>query len=143
MSLISKDEYLALQGLSSNKDIILQKPDKGNSVVLVNKADYIKRMKGLLSDIISLRKLMWNLERGTHEGKLIGFLKRVKSSVTTDLYRHLYLQGSQPGIMYGLSKIHKPLVNSFPKLRPILSAINTGTYKCAQIFCSFAQTVYF
>ena len=25
--------------------------------------------------------------------------------------------------MYGLSKIHKPLVNGFPKLRPILSAI--------------------
>ena len=36
--------------------------------------------------------------------------------------------------MYGLSKIHKPLVNGFPKLRPILSAINTGTYKWAIFF---------
>ena len=36
--------------------------------------------------------------------------------------------------MYGLSKIHKPLVNGFPKLRPILSAINTGTYKWAKFF---------
>ena len=42
---ISKEEYLALKGFSSNKDIILQKMDKGNSVLLVNKADYIKRMK--------------------------------------------------------------------------------------------------
>ena len=42
---ISKEEYLALKGFSSNKDIILQKTDKGNSVLLVNKADYIKRMK--------------------------------------------------------------------------------------------------
>ena len=41
-----------------------------------------------------------------YEGKLIEFLKRVKSSITTDLYKHLYPQGSQPGIMYGLSKIH-------------------------------------
>ena len=41
-----------------------------------------------------------------HEGKLIEFLKRVKSSITTDLYKHLYPQVSQPGIMYGLSKIH-------------------------------------
>ena len=64
-----------------------------------------------------------------HEAKLIESLKQVKSSVTTDLYKHLYPQGSQPGIMYGLSKIHKPLVNGFPKLRPSLSAINTGTYK--------------
>ena len=33
-----------------------------------------------------------------------------------------------------VSKIHKPLENSFPKLRPILSAINTGTYKRAKFF---------
>ena len=36
--------------------------------------------------------------------------------------------------MYGLSKIHKLLVNGFPKLRPILLAINTGTYKWAKVF---------
>ena len=42
---------MALKGLSSNKDIILHKADKGNSVVLVNKADYNTRMKELLSDV--------------------------------------------------------------------------------------------
>ena len=42
--------------------IILQKADKGNSVVLVNKADYTKRMKELLADV-SLKKLLLNLER--------------------------------------------------------------------------------
>ena len=112
--------------------IILQKADKGNSVVLVNKADYTKRMKELLSDVSKFKEI--TVEPGKeinlllqHEGKLIEFLKRVKSSFTTDLYKHLYPQGSQPGIMYGLSKIHKPLVNRFPNLRPILSAINTGT----------------
>ena len=68
------------------------------------------------------------------EDKLIEFHKRVKTSFTNDLYKHLYPQGSQPGIMYGLSKIHKPLVNGFPKLRPILSAINAGTYKWTK-FC--------
>ena len=36
--------------------------------------------------------------------------------------------------MYGSSKIHKPLVNGFPKLRPILSALNTDTYKWAKLF---------
>ena len=45
---ISKKEFLALKGLSSNKDIILQQADKGNSVLLVNKADYTKKMKELL-----------------------------------------------------------------------------------------------
>ena len=110
---ISKEEFWALKGLSGNKDIILQKADKGNSVVLVNKADYTKRMKELLSDASKFKEI--TVEPGKeinlllqHEGKLIEFLKRVKSSVTTDLYKHLYPQGSQPGIMYGLSKIHKP-----------------------------------
>ena len=59
-------------------------------------------------------------------------MKGIKKSIGEDLYKSLYPQGSQPGIMYGSSKIHKPLVNSFPKLRPILSAFNTGTYKWAK-----------
>ena len=41
---------MALKGLSSDKDIILQKVDKVNSVVLVKRADYSKRMKELLLD---------------------------------------------------------------------------------------------
>ena len=36
--------------------------------------------------------------------------------------------------MYSLSKIHKPLFNIFPKLRPILSVINTATYGWAKFF---------
>ena len=136
---IRKKEFLALKGSSSNKDIILQTADKGNSVVLFIKTDYFKRMKELLSDASQFKEI--TVERGKeinlllqYEGKLTELLKRVKSSVTTDLYKHLYPPGSQPGIMYGLSKIHKLLVNGFPKLRPILSAINTGTEKWAKCF---------
>ena len=77
---ISKEELLALKGLSSNKGIILQKADKGNSVVLVNKADYTKRMKELLSNIRKFKEI--TVEPGKeinlllqHEGKLIEFLK--------------------------------------------------------------------
>ena len=61
-------------------------------------------------------------------------MKGIKKSIGEDLYKSLYPQGSQPGIMYESSKIHKLLVNGFPKLRPILSALNTGTYKWAKCF---------
>ena len=71
-----------MEGLSSNKDIILQKADNLE------------------------RELERKLEPGKeinlvpqHEDKLIEFLKQVKSSVTIDLYKHLHPQGSQPGIM--------------------------------------------
>ena len=58
MSLISaKKSFLALKSLSSNNDIILQKADKGNSVVLVNKADHTKRMKELLSDVSKFQEI--------------------------------------------------------------------------------------
>ena len=44
-----------------------------------------------------------------------------------DLYKNLYPEDSQTGVMRRLSKIYKPLVNSFPTLEPILSAKNNGT----------------
>ena len=145
---ISKEEFLVLKGLSSNKDIILQKADKGNSVVLVNNADYTKIMKELLSDVSKFKEI--TVESGKeinlllqHEGKLIEYLNGVESSVTTDLYKHIYPQESQPGIMYRLSKIRKPLVNGFPKLRPILSAINTGTYKWEKVFVPLLKSFAF
>ena len=40
--------------------------------------------------------------------------------------------GSRPGILYGLSKVHKSLVNGLPKMRPILSAIGTASYNIAK-----------
>ena len=42
---ITKEEFLVFKGLSSNKNFILQKTDKCNSVVLFNKEDYTKGMK--------------------------------------------------------------------------------------------------
>ena len=63
-----------------------------------------------------------------YEDKSVSFLKGIKKSIGEDLHKSLYPQDSQPDIMYGSSKNNKPLVNGFPKLRPILSALNTGTY---------------
>ena len=68
------------------------------------------------------------------EDRLTNFLKKVKKSISDQLYKEPYPRGSLPGIMYGLSKIHKPLINNFPKLRPILSAINTTTSGWAKFF---------
>ena len=136
---ISKEEHVALKGLSANNDLIIQKSDKGNSVVLLNRNDYIKRLNEMLSDSSKFKKL--NVKPGKEinfllqqEDRLTNFLKKVKRSISEQLYKELYRRGSQPGIMYGLTKIHKPLINNFPKLRPILSAINTATYSWAKFF---------
>ena len=93
----------------------------------------------MLSDSSKFKKL--NVKPGKEinfllqqEDRLTNFLKKVKKSISEKLYKELYPRGSQPGIMYGLSKIHKPLINNFPKLLPILSAINTATYSWAKFF---------
>ena len=44
--------------ISSCKDIIIQKADKGNSIVILNKSDYIKRMTEMLSDTDKFKNLI-------------------------------------------------------------------------------------
>ena len=63
---------------------------------------------------------------------VISFLLRPQTVLK--IYKNLYPQGSQPGVLYGLSKIYKQFVNNIPKLRPISSALNRGTYKWAKCF---------
>ena len=40
--------------------------------------------------------------------------------------------GIRPGVMYSLCKVHKASVGNCPLFRPILSALNTPTYKLAK-----------
>ena len=86
-----------LRDLLSREDIIIQKSDKGNSVVILNKNDYLKRMKEILSDIDKFKRL--NVKPGKelisllqHEDKLVNFLKRVKKSLGEEVYKNLYPQ---------------------------------------------------
>jgi len=53
-------------------------------------------------------------------------------AMTSETYDVLNPTGTAPSVMYGLSKVHKPTVDNIPKLRPILSAINSPTYKLSQ-----------
>ena len=46
-------------------------------------------------------------------------------------YDKLCLVGSHFGILYGLAKAHKQLINNCPPFRPILSGIVTPTYNIA------------
>ena len=83
-----------------------------------------------LSDCSKFKKLNVKPGKETNfllqqEDRLTNFLKKVRKSISEQLYKELYPRGSRPGIMYGLSKIHKPFINNFPELRPIPSAINT------------------
>ena len=52
-------------------------------------------------------------------------------------FKEIAHTGSQPGILYGLPKIHKANV----PLRPILSAIETHSYNLAKFLVSFLHPI--
>ena len=54
---LSKEEFLTLQNLRKNKNIVVQKFDKGNSVVIVDIADYLDKMENLLNDTRKFEKI--------------------------------------------------------------------------------------
>ena len=47
---LSINAFVALQNLSKNKDLIFQKSDNDNSVVIGDRQDYRKKMNNVLSD---------------------------------------------------------------------------------------------
>ena len=137
---ISKAELVALKNLSKNKNIVILRPDKGNGVVILDRVDYINKVESLLSDASKFKKLDTDildlcLKR---ENKLIRFLRDTllkKKIITENVYNSLYQNGSSPGVLYGLPKVHK----SDCPARPILSAIGTYNYKLAKFFVPILQ----
>ena len=68
--------------------------------------------------------------------EILDFLKELKDAgvLTESELNKVKPSGSQPGVLYGLCKVHKGVGanGSPPPFRPILSAINTPSYKIAK-----------
>ena len=141
---LSDNEFQALKNLSCmKKEVIIQKSDKGNSFVLVNKSDYIRHIEGILSDVnkfekVPLKKGILNFT-ANHEEHINKQLESIsKNGNVTEQptneqeYKQVKPVGSNPGTLYGLCKVHKAAVDVCPPFRPILSAIVTPTYKLAK-----------
>ena len=76
----SWDKYNALKNLSSSKNIIIQKSDKGNSAVLMNRDDHINLMETLISDAAKSQKL------SVPEDNSYNFMVQEKKLVDNVLY---------------------------------------------------------
>ena len=99
-------------------------------------------MHNLLNDESKFVKLKFNtrnneLDYILEQEKIINdYLKKLvdKGSLSPEDFKNLKASGSQPGILHGLCKVHKKCDGSLPPFRPILSAINTPSYKLAKFF---------
>lgn len=134
-----QDELRALQKLSANKDLVIQKTDKGNSVAVLNRCDYVAKMESLLSDSSKFKKLSvpedkWYGHIIQQERRIRSFLLSLqkKNFISSTDFGKLAPTGSRLGVLYGLCKVHKPAAGPCPPFRPILSAICTPQYNIAK-----------
>ena len=126
------DHYKKLKStlleLSKDKSIVVTKPDKGRRVVLLNRTDYVEKMYEILNNkdnFVPVQEDLYPtlLKHQDRNNRLADFLKKEKI-VEEATCKELKCSGAQPGIMYGLPKIHK---DGTP-LRPILSSVGTFNY---------------
>ena len=125
---IMKEEAKAIQELKRDKERVILTADKGVSMVVMDKEDYIKKSEELLHQ--PTYKELPSDPTMKHKNRLISILKTIRSEAGIDntTYKRLYPTGAGSPKYYGLPKIHKTGV----PLRPIISNRSSATYESAK-----------
>ena len=66
---------------------------------------------------------------------------KISEVISETVYKSLKPRGSKFGILYGLCKVHKQLVDNCPPFRPIMSAIKTPTYNLAKFLVPLLEPI--
>ena len=80
---LPKEEFDALKILLKNKDIIVQKADKGNTIVILNRKDYVYKTKNILNDKSTKFQKVY-----IDHDKILNYLIHVENKVT-DVLKNL------------------------------------------------------
>ena len=126
----NKDSLIkSLNGFDSY--IKTEKSSNEPTVVITNRKNYLKGMKSLLSKFIQL-----NIDKSKWLNYIVDLEKKLKEHFQTEYeFKSICPIGIStcPGILYGLSKVCKIVIDNIPKFRPILSTIGTPVYKLAKL----------
>lgn len=119
-----------------NKELIIKKADKGNSVVLLNRADCMFKMKSILKDEPSKFKkfevdeskvLNYVINLANRITSLIKILN-VKSEFSLETYNAFYPVYVKLEVLKQLAKIQKLVTKNISSFSTVLSATDTPTY---------------
>ena len=109
--------------LSQNKDIVIQKSDKGNSVVVDDKETYIKRMANLLNDQRKFEKV--TLKNDAFLNFVVNQEKHINTifknlldsnSISKEICKSVKPVGTIYIPEYGSFKVHKQDVDGCPHI---------------------------
>ena len=136
---LSKNESESLCKLKNENNHVIQKADKGNTIVILDKDSYLKSVETLRKDSSKFKNIPIAPNKDLNyiinsEKRVTDLLKKLKNknAISEETYNKLRPVGSKPGTLFGPAKVHKPLINGLLPFRPILSAIGTPTHKLAK-----------
>ena len=134
--------------MCKNKNIVIQKADKGNTIVILNKISYVSTIEEILNNHIKFSNT------DILAGKEIIYITNFDKRITSDLkllkdkeifvkatYKNIEPVGSRPSIAYRLGKVRKATKNGLPPFRPILSVIGSSTNNLAKFLLPFLMTL--
>ena len=126
LSFNSHNKGSATLNLTKNYNLIIQKSDKGNFIAIINKDDYLQKMRNILSDSSKFSEICIAKEQNLNfliniEKQITDLLKQLNDSqeISDTKCKKLIPRGSRFDILYGLCEIHKSFIDNFPPLQPI------------------------
>ena len=123
---ISKNEMKALNRIRNNKDIVIKPADKTGGILVMNKIDYEEKIQTHLNSNSTYIKVAEDtLINENLVPKYHALINELRPFLTKKQFNWLMDINNEPGIIYGLPKIHKP----GNPIRPIISQCNSLTKK--------------
>jgi hypothetical protein len=119
---LSRSEQKAIRDLQMDNSIVIKPADKGGSIVIMDKEDYIKKCDLLLSDRNHYHQVSPIVAHGIYNRVKARIIAAVKH-LEPEIQRRLVNENPSFGRFYGLPKIHK----EGTPLRPIVASNNTAT----------------
>ena len=126
---LTKNERESLAKLKTNKSIVIKKADKGSSIVVMNRSDYIKEAEKQLSDKNFYKEIAQDLTI-KHQKEVNTDLQEYLETgeLSPEVYDCLINTNPRTSALYLLPKIHKvKKAGEFPPGRPIISANGSPT----------------
>ena len=126
---LTKNEKKSMVDLKDNRNIIIKKADKGSSIVVMNRTDYIKEAERQLSDTKFYKEVDNDLTE-QHNNEIESLLGHLYESelITEPIFKCLTNKNPKTASLYLLPKIHKIKERGqFPAGRPIISANQSPT----------------
>ena len=113
--------------MKNGNNLVIQKADKGNTIVILDKDSYLISVETLLKDSSKFKNITVAPNKDLNyiinsEKRVTDLLKKYKNknAISEETNNKLRPVGSKLGTLYGSAKVHKPLINGLPPFRSIL-----------------------